>query len=323
MVIPVFNALRYLPDCIDSALALADVAELLVVDDGSTDGSLDYCLKRAKGDPRIHVLQHRGGENLGAAESRNLGIRHAQSDYISFLDADDFYLPNRFDAARRIFASMDADGVYDAVGTKFETDEMRSWWREKGRNELSTVRIAVPSGLLFEHLIGSVNSSFHTNGIVVRRALFGKTGLFVPALRMCQDTAMWLQFAAVGQLHPGSLDVAVAVRRLHGENRIFRQQREHAIYRFSMWRHLLEWGHGAGLAPHRQTRLAMAIIASACELDDGELRSITGKSRLGLLLEVAIKRPQLLKSRFYWRLLARALGVARLKGSLLSQPRNP
>lgn len=87
VIVPVYNSEKYLRECVDSIVnqTLKDI-EILFVDDGSTDQSLTILEEYASRDNRIQVIKgtHRGG---GAA--RNLGIEHAQGEYLSFFDSDD------------------------------------------------------------------------------------------------------------------------------------------------------------------------------------------------------------------------------------------
>ena len=93
VVMPVFNAARYLHAAIVSVLAqtFSDL-EFIIVDDGSTDGSLQIAQNFR--DERIRIFSN--VENCGAAKSKNLGIKNARGEFIAFLDADDIALPSRF-----------------------------------------------------------------------------------------------------------------------------------------------------------------------------------------------------------------------------------
>ena len=92
VVIPVYNRERYLAEAIDSVLAqtLTDF-ELLVVDDGSSDRSLEVA--ESYRDPRIRVVRHE--RNRGMSAARNTGIAEARGRYLAFLDSDDMAYPNR------------------------------------------------------------------------------------------------------------------------------------------------------------------------------------------------------------------------------------
>ena len=88
VILPVYNVAPYLRDCVGSLLAqrFTDF-EVLLVDDGSTDGSGAICDVLAQKDPRVVVLHQ---ENGGVSSARNRGIDHARGEFIVFVDADDF-----------------------------------------------------------------------------------------------------------------------------------------------------------------------------------------------------------------------------------------
>ena len=108
VIIPVYNTERYLKQCLDSVIGqtLRDI-EIICVDDGSTDNSLDILNEYAKCDRRILVIQQ---ENAGAGAARNNGLAIAKGQYCSFLDADDFFnatmLEEAYEKAERDYADM-------------------------------------------------------------------------------------------------------------------------------------------------------------------------------------------------------------------------
>lgn len=99
VIVPVYNAAEYLEQCIRSICAQTlQSIEIICVDDGSTDGSLEMLKKLAAEDERITVLTQ---ANAGAGAARNHGLQHAKGKYLSFLDADDFFEPNMLEEAFR------------------------------------------------------------------------------------------------------------------------------------------------------------------------------------------------------------------------------
>ncbi len=91
VVVPVYNVEAYLPDCLDSILASDHPdLEIVVVDDGSTDGSGALADSYAARQPRIRVV-HIGNRGLGAA--RNEGVQHSTGDFLAFADSDDVVPP--------------------------------------------------------------------------------------------------------------------------------------------------------------------------------------------------------------------------------------
>ena len=87
IIIPVYNAERYLQECLDSVMnqTFRDF-EVIAIDDGSNDGSADILRKVQESDSRIHIFRQ---QNKGSAAARNYGLLLAKGDYIAFLDADD------------------------------------------------------------------------------------------------------------------------------------------------------------------------------------------------------------------------------------------
>lgn len=106
IVIPVYNSLPYLERTMKSVLeqTFRDF-ELILVDDGSTDGSGDFCDEIAERDCRIRVIHQ---ENKGVSETRAAGVIAAGGDYLSFIDSDDFLLPHMYE---RMFSAMQESGA--------------------------------------------------------------------------------------------------------------------------------------------------------------------------------------------------------------------
>ena len=115
VIIPVYNAEKYLKQCLNSICrqTLQEI-EIICVDDGSTDNSLNILQEYTNADPRIQVLTQK---NQGAGAARNYGLRTARGLYLSFLDADDFFEPNMLEEAVNTIELYSADFVV------FESDQ--------------------------------------------------------------------------------------------------------------------------------------------------------------------------------------------------------
>lgn len=113
VIIIFLNAADFLQEAIESVLAQTyEDWELLLVDDGSNDGSSAIAKNFASQSPvRIHYLEHEGHQNLGMSATRNLGIRNANGNYIAFLDADDFWLPDKLETHVKILSSRPEVGM--------------------------------------------------------------------------------------------------------------------------------------------------------------------------------------------------------------------
>ena len=106
IIVPVYNSEKYLKNTIDSVVNQSFTDwQLLLVNDGSTDNSLEICQAYAAQDSRISVFTQ---DNAGPSAARNNGIMNAQGDYIMFLDSDDEYLP---DALSNVAAAIDSTGA--------------------------------------------------------------------------------------------------------------------------------------------------------------------------------------------------------------------
>ena len=94
IILPIYNVEKYLKECVDSILkqTFRDY-EIILVDDGSSDGSPELCDKLAETYDFIRVIHKANG---GAADSRNVGLKNAIGDYIIFIDSDDFILSEHF-----------------------------------------------------------------------------------------------------------------------------------------------------------------------------------------------------------------------------------
>lgn len=109
VVVPVYNAEKYLPLCLDSILAQTyENFEVICVDDGSTDGSGNVLDKYAAEDARINVIHQKNG---GVSAARNSGLKLASGDYIYFMDSDDFIRPEWFAYAVEVIAEYEPDCV--------------------------------------------------------------------------------------------------------------------------------------------------------------------------------------------------------------------
>lgn len=95
IIVPVYNAEKYLQECVESVLCqtLSDI-ELILVDDGSTDTSPALCDQYAVQDRRVKVIHKPNGR---AASARNAGLRAASGEYVAFVDADDWISPNMYE----------------------------------------------------------------------------------------------------------------------------------------------------------------------------------------------------------------------------------
>lgn len=109
VVVPVYNVENYLEECVQSILAQTyKHIEILLVDDGSTDGSGALCERLAEMDKRIQVIHQ---QNRGLSGARNTGLRYASGEYVLFIDSDDTILPEMVERLAEKAKAADADVV--------------------------------------------------------------------------------------------------------------------------------------------------------------------------------------------------------------------
>lgn len=180
IVIATYNYGRYLAGCLDSlrAQTVADW-EAIVVDDGSTDNTMDVSHPYLS-DVRIRL--HRS-DHVGQPAAKNLGIRLAQAPLIAFLDADDSWYPTKLERQLALFDNNPELGV--AFTRRLLMDEqgrlMPSWQPECHR------------GHVLHELFRDNFIAFSTS--MVRRTVFDKVGLFDERIPLAIDWELWLRIA--------------------------------------------------------------------------------------------------------------------------------
>lgn len=129
VVVPVYNVEDYLEKCVSSVLGQTEGDfELLLVDDGSTDGSGELCDRLAREDPRIRVIHQ---ENQGLGGARNTGIREAAGEWLLLVDSDDWIEPAILEKALEAALREEADMVMFAFRTVDEAGEELAVFREE------------------------------------------------------------------------------------------------------------------------------------------------------------------------------------------------
>ena len=127
VIVPVYNVERYLPVCLDSirSQSYRDI-EIICVNDGSTDRSLDILKMYASVEPRMRIIAK---ENGGLSSARNAGIRCATGDVVCFVDSDDFLNKNAVKRIVETFESTHADLI--TFGARVYPEYLSNWWLEK------------------------------------------------------------------------------------------------------------------------------------------------------------------------------------------------
>ena len=214
-IIPAWNSEAWLERAVKSLIDTEySPLEILVVDDGSTDETYQVAKGLEAQHPQtVRVLQHSGGVNKGVSASRNLGLAESTGEWISFLDADDYVYPRRFDSAVEILSNQpDADGVHQLAEMVFPTEEAGNrWWKDAPYFGFDKT---VPADELLNHLL--LGRCWATSAIVFRRRLLERSGTFHEQLKIAEDCHLWFRMASVGRIVSGDLTYPVSAywRRL-------------------------------------------------------------------------------------------------------------
>ena len=195
VIIPVYNGEKYLAEAIESVLAQTyRPIEVIVVDDGSTDGSADV----AKG--FVPFVQYCFQPNGGTGAARNLGIDLALGSFFAFLDADDVWVKDKLTLQMATFdANPDVDIVFGHV-QQFHSPELD----DSVRN-----RIRCPAEPMPGHL---------PSAMLIKRDAFFRVGLFETHWQVGQDVS-WVLRAMEQRLDMIMLPDLVYMRRLHKNNK--------------------------------------------------------------------------------------------------------
>jgi len=305
VVIPFYNAREYVTQAVESALAQPETGEVILIDDNSPDGGLILCQGLAHKHKQVRVLRHPDGQNHGAAASRNVGILNARFPYIAFLDADDYFLSDRFSKTAEVFSEhQDAEGVYEAIGALFQEAEAQELWNRLPLNELTTINRIVPPEVLFEKLLFSNLGSFSFDGFTGKRDLFSKVGLFNEKLKYFEDTELMYKLAAKGILYPGSIAAPIAIRRVHNANRITHlldDERKTYAFNLDLWLALLNWGE-INLTTEQNNLLALRFIERLHKADYfNDFRFSDLLLSRKRMAKIAWKHPALMRKQLFWR----------------------
>lgn len=184
IIIPAHNAEKYIQEAVDSALGQTyENIEVVVIDDGSTDGTKKV-LELYVRDRKIKYVYQ---ENKGLAGARNAGIRNSKGEYVAFLDADDLFLPEKVaEQVKVLEENPDFDVCYCDL-THFIDSSPRKYYHH---------RYHYPSGNLFEPLLH--RQFINPLTVFARRSVFEKFGFFDETLRRSEDWDLWLRWSHAG-----------------------------------------------------------------------------------------------------------------------------
>jgi len=220
VIIPVYNAEKFIEKAVESVVNLYEVAEVIIVEDGSKDNSLELCKALVQKHSKIKLFQHPKSENKGESASRNLGISAAKSEFIAFLDADDWYLPHRFKKDKEVFINFkNADVAYSC--TTLEENQGNPDKRYGARQDLRKLLSYDVSPIdFYKYKLKKNLVLFNTNSITIKRAFLLKEKCFDERLKLHQDSELWSRLYRKGNFYAAEYNDPVAVIRRHDNNTI-------------------------------------------------------------------------------------------------------
>jgi glycosyltransferase involved in cell wall biosynthesis len=212
VIIPAFNAEKYISETIDSVLNQSFRSfEIIVVDDGSTDRTAD--IVRQFGNHVKYIRQ----ENSGPSKARNTGIRHASGEYIAFLDADDLWTERKLELQVGFLESHSDVGMVFADMMVFNEERLlkESSLRTKGNHFYETL-VAERDGF-HDPFLRLIKTNFiPTGSVVLRKSCLEKVGLFDETLSSAEDRDMWMRISILCKI--GFVPQVLMRRRVHNQN---------------------------------------------------------------------------------------------------------
>ena len=180
VIIPTYNRKNLIERAINSASSQTLVPyEIIVVDDGSKDGTKDWVLDRF---PYIRYIYQ---NNSGVSSARNVGIKEAKGAWIAFLDSDDEWMPNKLEEQERVISATEKPWLC-------HTNEV---WIRNGVRVNQMKKHQKYGGDVFDKCLDICRIS--PSSVLMKKEVFEIVGLFDESLKVCEDYDLWLRITAV------------------------------------------------------------------------------------------------------------------------------
>lgn len=203
VVIPVYNVEKYLPRCLNSVCAQDEsVGEIILINDGSTDGSLEICKEYAQKDGRVKVIDKTNGGTMSAIMA---GVNAATGEFVGFVDSDDYIETDMFRIMLDNLEKTGADVAICDYKSFYESGDATAEW-ERGSGDVEVFDkidgkfdlMLLPSLEKFRYLPG-----YRWNKVVRRELMLKNVGFEDKRIRVGEDTALMVPvlFAAEKVVH--------------------------------------------------------------------------------------------------------------------------
>ena len=244
VIIAAYNAADFIRKAVESATILNEVKEIIIVEDCSTDNTLLECKRLEKEYQKVKVYQHPDNKNKGAGASWNLGIKKSNHELLAILGADDYFLPDRFEAENEIYnKDSGPDGVYGALGTHYYSPEAKILYEQTINKDITTIKEIVPAEELAYVILSmhnNVKGHFSLDAFTIKKELLKQINFFNENLRLHQDTDFIIKASIKGNLVPGIIDRPIAMRGVHKNNRITNIGNKHKS-QYELFSELNKW----------------------------------------------------------------------------------
>ena len=217
VVVPLYNKEKSIEATLQSVLAQTYTDyELIVVDDGSTDNSLNVVRKRISEleNERIRVIHK---ENGGVSSARNRGIKEAKGEYIALLDGDDLWEPTFLEEQVKLIHDFPDAGMW---GINFAETNHGQLVRKLATGLPDNYRGYVDN---YFQIKGRHSDLFCSSSVVIRKNVFDKVGLFDERIKYAEDTDMWWRIIATHKV--AFYDRYMVSYRFDAENRAMKRTR--------------------------------------------------------------------------------------------------
>lgn len=189
VIIPLYNSASYISRAIESLyFQTKTISEIIVVDDGSLDAPKNYLSKNIYQDKRLKWIEI---QHQGVSTARNTGVSHSSSNFISFMDSDDFWYPQKWE-----FHLHHLEKHLDCLFS-FSAAKQVSEYGPRDKSKLLIELGQSDEKKLLQHdfkVTGSASS------VVMRRDLFEKCGGFNPKLQFGEDWDLWIRASKITTL---------------------------------------------------------------------------------------------------------------------------
>lgn len=209
IIIPVYNKANFIENTLKSVFqqSFTDY-EIILINDGSTDDSESKIV--TFNDSRIHYFSKK---NEGVSETRNLGIEKAKSEFITFIDADDYWYPNFLEEMFLLIKKFPEQSVFSAA------------------IEIENTKTVIPSSYSIEKVNDNVlvnyfeasykESVLFTSCAVFHKSVFEKVGKFDPLIKSGQDTDLWIR---IGLIYPIVFSFKILTRYIYDPNSLSKKK---------------------------------------------------------------------------------------------------